>query len=167
MHLSQLGTVEEMCFGTVLNNQSAYAIYRVLAAIWTAVCITDGKTGVFSVAVKATLKLVKFADHVKNKHLMICPQSDSFQLFWQRFKKDDAMLSRLCLCLEIFLILCCYTATLAHLNFKVCSSQGKFPEWLSQKNSGKVVFFIIHSIGSRETLFVSANLEWVPIYLLL
>lgn len=49
-------------------------------------------------AVKATLKLAEFADHLKNKHLMICPQRDSFQLFWQHLKKKDAMLSSLCLC---------------------------------------------------------------------
>lgn len=33
---------------------------------------------------------------------MICPQRDSFQLFWQHLKKEDAMLSSLCLRLEIF-----------------------------------------------------------------
>lgn len=94
-------------------------------------------------AVKATLKPANFADHVKNKHLMICPQRDSFQLFWQHLKKEDAMLSSLCLCLEIILILCCYTVTMAHLNFKVCSSQGKFPEWLSQKAVKRYEFFFL------------------------
>ena len=78
------------------------------------------------------------------KKMMICPQRDSFQLSWQHLKTEDAMLSSLCLRLEIFffLTLCCYTATTAHLNFKVFSSQGKFPEWLSQKSCRKVFFFL-------------------------
>lgn len=83
----------------------------------------------------------------KNKHLMICPQRDSFQLFWQHLKKEDAMLSSLCLCLEIVLILCCYTATIAHLNFKAYSSQGKFPEWLSQKKQWKGIIFFYYSLN--------------------
>lgn len=103
---------------------------------------------VLPAAVKATLKLEKFTDHVKYKHLMICAQRDSFQLFWQHLKKEDAMLSSLCLCLEIVLILCCYTATMTHLNFKVCSSQGKFPEWLSKKKAVKrYLFFFYYSLN--------------------
>lgn len=102
---------------------------------------------VLPAAVKATLKLAKFADHVKNKHLMSCPQRDSFQLFWQRLKKEDAVLSSLCLCSGIFLTLCCYTATMAHLNFKVCSSQGKFPEWLSQKKAVERYLLFYYSLN--------------------
>lgn len=33
MHFSQLGAVEEMCFGTILSNGAACTICRVLAAI--------------------------------------------------------------------------------------------------------------------------------------
>lgn len=82
---------------------------------------------------------------------MICPQRDSFQLFWQHLKKEAAMLS------EIALTLQCYTATMAHLNFKVCSSQGNFR--VPKNIWGGIFFFIIHSIKSQETLFVSANLQ--------
>lgn len=60
---------------------------------------------------------------------MICPQRDAFQLFWQHWMIEDAMLSSLCLSEEgFFTSYCVVTLSTAHLNFKVCSSQGNFPE---------------------------------------
>lgn len=91
---------------------------------------------------------------------MICPQRDSFQLFWQHLKKEDAMRSSLCVCLEIF-----SHTVLLHSHHGTFEFQSLlFPRKVSRvtfikKQWKGIFFFIIQSIESQETLFVSANLE--------
>lgn len=90
MHPSQLGAVEETCFGTVLSERAACDICSISADIWTAVCFTDGKTGVFSKRLSWPLKSwrsLQIMLEKKRKEKMLCPQRDSFQLFWQHLKK--------------------------------------------------------------------------------
>ena len=90
---------------------------------------------------------------------MICPQRDSFQLFWQHLKKEDAMLSSLCLRLEIFFFFfshCVATQPPRHIWIsKFSLPKESFPSDFHKKSSRNVFFYIYIYI-----YYYSPN--WIP-----
>lgn len=111
-------------------------------------CYPRRRQGHFK-AVKVSRSCKKKATKKNNRKIFHDLSSEGLlSIILAVFEKKDAMLSSLCLCLEIFfLTLCCYTATKANLNFKVFSSQGKFPEWLSQKKAVERYLFFYYSLN--------------------